>query len=74
MDKKIKQLIYMISQKYNITLTTITKYNNEKGFITTTYRINITVKNADTSNGKTLLSESYFNKRSVLMELVKWID
>jgi len=74
MDKKIKQLIYLISQKYNITLTTIMRYNDEKRFVTTTYKVNITVKNSNNTRGKTLLTESYFNKQKVLLELVKWID
>ena len=74
MDKKIKQLIYLISQKHHITLTTVMRYNDEKGFVTTTYKVNITVKNKDNTRGKTLLSESYFNKQKILLELVKWID
>ena len=67
MDRYIRQLLYVLGQRYDITLMSFMFYNREAGKLSTKYRI--TAYTIDRK--KMTLQKDLFGKRDVVMELAR---
>ena len=67
MDRYIRQLLYVLGQRYDITLMSFMFYNRETGRLSTKYRI--TAYTIDRK--KQIYANDMFGKRQVVMALMQ---
>lgn len=72
MDRYINVLFRNISLKYKITILMIMSYNNKTKNAYKTYKLTIDKKNKSSKIPKSKIVLTYYNKKDLIMEMIKW--